>query len=77
MKPPVAFTPLSAALRLSASITGACLSRTLIGALHAGVLRRERPGSPNTRRSSIGNSWTSWYTKVFPVPPKPLSRSLM
>ena len=29
-------------------------SRTLIGALQAGVLRRERPGSPNTRCASFG-----------------------
>ena len=47
---------MSAALRLSASVCGACLSRTLIGALQAGVLRRERPGSPNTRFSRRGKS---------------------
>ena len=57
--------------------TPACGSRTLIGALQAGVLRRERPGSPNTRCASFGKSARSWYTKVLPVPPKPLSRSLM
>ena len=31
----------------------------LIGALQAGVLRRERPGSPKTFFSSAGNSCTS------------------
>jgi hypothetical protein len=31
-----------------------------IGALHAGVLRRERPGSPNTRLARFGNSARSW-----------------
>ena len=60
MKPPAAFTPPSAAFRLSTSVTGACRSRTLIGALQAGVLRRERPGSPNTRFSSRGKSARSW-----------------
>src|SRR5207244_5323159 len=37
------------ALRLSTSARAASASRTLIAALQAGVLRRERPGSPNTR----------------------------
>ena len=77
MKPSAAFTADSAALRLSTSVRAACGSRTLIGALQAGVLRRERPGSPNTRCASFGKSARSWYTKVLPVPPKPSSRSLM
>ena len=37
MKPPRALTPASALLRLSASVTAACASRTEIGALQAGV----------------------------------------
>jgi hypothetical protein len=60
MKEPTAFTPASAALRLSASVAAACASRKLTAALQAGVLRRERPGSPNTRFSSRGNSERSW-----------------
>ncbi len=47
---------MSAALRLSTSARAAALSRTLIGALQAGVLRRERPGSPNTFCASFGKS---------------------
>ena len=54
MKAPVDFTCVSAALRLSVSPGAAALSRTLIGALQAGVLRRERPGSPNTRFCEVG-----------------------
>ena len=71
----------TAALRLatsaSASPEASPVSRTAMGALQAGVLRRERPGSPNTRCASFGNAARSWYTKVLPVPPKPSSRSLM
>jgi len=59
MKPPSDFTAASASFRWAISSSGACASRTLIGALQAGVLRRERPGSPNTFFSSAGNSWTS------------------
>jgi hypothetical protein len=55
-----AAVPLTAALRLSVSVRAASSSRTLIAALQAGILRRERPGSPNTRFSKRGNWARSW-----------------
>src|SRR5271169_1672487 len=45
---PAAFTPARAAFRLSMSASGAAGSPTPIGAVQAGVRRRDRPGSPNT-----------------------------
>ena len=49
-------TAASAALRLPTSVVAASGSRTCTGALHAGVLRRERPGSPKTRLARLGKS---------------------
>ena len=43
-------------LRLSASARRPSVSRTPIGALQAGVLRREPPGSPNTRFGQLGET---------------------
>ena len=54
MKPPAAFTAASALLRLATSVAARPASRTPIGRLQAGVLRRERPGSPNTRFAKLG-----------------------
>ena len=56
-------TAASAALRFSTSACAAAGSRTLIGPLQAGVLRRERPGSPNTRLANLGKSTRSRYAK--------------
>jgi len=49
----------NAARRLLASVSAALGSRTEIGPLQPGVLRRERPGSPKTRRASSGKSTRS------------------
>ena len=43
----------------SMSACAASGSRTVIGASHAGVLRRLRPGSPKTFFCSVGNSTRS------------------
>ena len=50
-----------AALRFRASACAATGSRTLMGPVQAGVLRRERPGSPNTRLAISGKSTRSRY----------------
>ncbi len=47
-----------------------------MSSVHAGVLRRERPGSPNTLSRSTGNSVRSWYVSGWLVPLKPPRRSL-
>ena len=66
----------SAALRFSASARAAPASLTAMAPLQAGVLRRERPGSPKTRRAIPGKSTRSWYVSGWLVPPKPVRRSL-
>src|ERR1700736_2635301 len=52
---PAASTPVRAAFRLSMSASGAAGSPTAIGPVQAGVLRRDRPGSLNTRFARFGN----------------------
>ena len=53
---PVAFNPPRAAFRLPMSANGAAGSPTPIGAVQAGVRRRDLPGSLNTRFARFGNS---------------------
>jgi hypothetical protein len=55
---------------------GASMSRTLIAALQAGVLRCLRTGSPAMRALERGCSSRSRKTWLVPEPPKPFSRSL-
>src|SRR5438128_3962281 len=74
-KPSSTRAPARAASRLSASAAAAPRSRTEMGPVQAGVLRRARPGSPNTRRAIPGKSTRSWYCSGWLAPPKPVRRS--
>src|SRR2546428_12331954 len=61
-----------AAFRLSVSTCAARASRTVIGPVQAGVFRRERPGSPNTRPALPGEAtraryWGGWLLAPEPV----------
>ena len=72
---PVAAGP-TAALRFRTSACAAAGSRTPMGPVQAGVFRRERPGSPNTRLAISGKSTRSRYVSDWLVPPNPSRRSL-